>query len=218
MNNEFWLERWERQELGFHQDEINQYLIRYWDSLCLTGNTEIFVPMCGKSQDMIWLNEQGCKVLGVELSDIAVRDFFTENDLLPQRTSSQYFEVLEANDIRLFRGDYFALSMNELEKVTAVFDRASLVALPVDMRERYAMHMVSILAPRTKILLVAFDYPQSEMTGPPFAVSPGEVETLYGSHAEISLLDTHDVLEQNPRFKGMGLSRLHEHIFLLTLR
>ena len=218
MKNEFWLERWERQELGFHQDEINPYLIRYRDSLCLADNAEIFVPMCGKSRDMIWLREQGYRVLGVELSDIAVRDFFIENDLLPQRTSSQHFEILDANDIRLLCGDYFAVPRNALENVTAVFDRASMVALPVDMRERYAMHMVSLLAPGTKILLVAFDYPQSEMNGPPFAVSPDEVEALYGSHADISLLGTHDVLEQNPHFKSRGLSWLHEHIILLTLR
>ena len=218
MKSEFWLARWERQEIGFHQDEINPYLIQYQDCLCLTDNAEVFVPMCGKTRDMIWLREQRCKVLGVELSDIAARDFFTENDLLPQSTSTQHFEILAADDIRLLCGDYFALSRNELENVTAVFDRASLVALPVDMRERYAMHMVSILAPGAKILLVAFDYPQSEMTGPPFAVSPDEVEALYGRHADISLLDTHDVLEQNPPFKGRGLSQLHEHIFLLTIR
>ena len=218
MKREFWLERWERQELGFHQGDINPYLSRYWGSLCPADNAQVFVPMCGKSRDMIWLRKQGCNVLGVELSGIAVHDFFIENELLPQRISSHHFEILEANSIRLFCGDYFVLSKNDLEKVTAVFDRGSMVALPVDMRERYAKHMVSILAPKAKILLVAFDYPQSEMNGPPFAVSPDEVEALYGRYADISLLGTYDVLEQYTPFKESGLSQLHENIYLLTLR
>jgi len=93
-----------------------------------------------------------------------------------------------------------------------------MVALPPEMRERYVEHLVSILPPATNILLITFDYPQSEMPGPPFAVSSSEVETLYRKHAEIRLLAQMDVLAQNPRFQQRGLTRLQESIFLLTLR
>jgi thiopurine S-methyltransferase len=101
--------------------------------------------------------------------------------------------------------------------VKAVYDRASLVALPPEMRERYARHLASILPPGTQILLITFDYPQLEMQGPPFAVSAGEVEALYRDFANVSLLAQLDVLPQYPRFQQRGLSRLHENIFLLTL-
>jgi thiopurine S-methyltransferase len=92
-----------------------------------------------------------------------------------------------------------------------------MVALPLEMRERYAHHLANILPPGTQILLIAFDYPQAEMAGPPFAVSVEEVESLYAGQADVRLLAQNDVLKLNPRFQERGVSRLHENVFLLTL-
>lgn len=218
MKKEFWLERWERAEIGFHQNEVNPHLLRHWNELSSSRGGEVFVPLCGKSLDMVWLRRQGYTVLGVELSSIAVQDFFKENGQSPTHTKRGAFECYEADGIRILCGDFFDLGKEELAKVSAVYDRASLVALPPDMRERYARHLVSILPPTTQILLVTFDYPQAEMQGPPFAVSVQEVEALYGKYAGIRLLAQEDVLAQNPRFQQRGVSRMLENIFLLTLR
>ena len=218
MKKEFWLERWERAEIGFHQDEINPYLARFWNELNHSGGSEVFVPLCGKSLDMVWLREQGCFVLGVELSPVAVQEFFHEHGMSPQRVSGGKFANYIAEGFCLACGDFFDLSKEDMVQVSAVYDRASLVALTPDMRERYARHLVDILPRGTQILLVTFDYPQAEMQGPPFAVSPGEVEALYGKYAEICLLAQEDALPQNPRFKQRGMSRMDESIFLLTLR
>lgn len=217
MKSDFWLERWEREEIGFHQNEINPCLCEYWRELHLDRGSEVFVPLCGKSRDMNWLSKQGHKVLGVELSAIAAQAFFSENGYTPQHAASGKFESYEANDIGILCGDFFDLSKDDLKKVNALYDRASLIALPPDMRERYVQHMVSILPPATQILLITVNYPQREMTGPPFAVSSGEVEALYNAHAEVRLLAKRDVLAQNPRFQERGLSQFKESIFLLTL-
>lgn len=120
--------------------------------------------------------------------------------------------------IKILCGNFFDLGKNELANVNAVYDRAALVALPPEIRKRYVRHLLNYLPPATKILLINFDYPQSEMPGPPFAVSPDEVEALFHEYAEIKLLDKLDVLAQNQRFQERGLSRLQESIFLLTLR
>ena len=218
MKKEFWLERWERAEIGFHQDEINPYLRRYWQELSISKGDEVFVPLCGKSLDMSWLRQQGCAVLGVELSSIAVQDFFKENGQQPSHIINGKFECCEAENIRILCGDFFDLSAGELANVSAVYDRASLVALPPEMRERYALHLVEILPAATKILLITFDYPQAEMQGPPFAVTVSDVEALYGKYAEVRLLAQENVLAQNPRFQQRGMSRMEENIFLLTLR
>jgi thiopurine S-methyltransferase len=218
MKKEFWLERWERSEIGFHQNEINPYLLQYWQELPCSHGGEVFVPLCGKSQDMVWLRLQGCTVLGVELSAIAVQDFFRENSKSPLHAKSGKFESCEADGIRILCGDFFDLTKENLAKVNAVYDRASLVALPPDMRERYACHLADILPHGTQILLVTFDYPQAEMDGPPFAVSLQDVEALYGKYADIRLLAQEDTLPQNPRFRQRGVSRMEESIFLLTLR
>jgi thiopurine S-methyltransferase len=218
MKKEFWLERWERAEIGFHQNEINPFLLRFWQALPNPAGGEVFVPLCGKSLDMVWLRQQGCSVLGVELSAIAVQDFFKENGLSPTHTAIGKFESYEAGGIRILCGDIFDLGPEDLTKVSAVYDRASLVALPPDMRERYARHLVDVLPPATQILLVTFDYPQAEMQGPPFAVSVKEVEVLYSKYAEIRLLAQEDALAKNPRFQQRGVSRMQESTFLLTLR
>lgn len=218
MEKDFWLERWEREEIGFHQGEINPYLRQLWQELQQPEGGEIFVPLCGKSLDMLWLRSQGYDVLGVELSAIAVQAFFEENGYLPQHVKHEKFDCCEADRIRILCGDFFDLTRNDLVKAHAVYDRASMVALPPAMRKSYVQHLVNILQPATQILLVAFDYPQEEMSGPPFAVSVEEVETLYRDYAEIRLLAHADVLADNPRFAAHGISRLHENIFLLTLK
>lgn len=218
MEKDFWLERWRREETGFHESDVNAYLLRFWPELKLEKGSAVFVPLCGKSVDMQWLHEQGYPVLGVELSGIAVRDFFKGYGCSANVSSSEKFERYEAKEICVLCGDFFDLAREDLASVKAVYDRASMVALPPAMRERYVKHLVSILPRQTRILLVTFDYPQHEMSGPPFALPVAEVESLFGPHAEIRLLETIDVLSQNPRFQKKGLTRLQESIFLLTLK
>lgn len=216
MDKNFWLSRWEREETGFHQAEVNPYLRKHWRELNLPENSAVFVPLCGKSHDMIWLQQQGHPVLGVELSAIAVQSFFNENGFIPHHDTTEKFNCCEAGRIRILCGDFFDLCKDDLADVRAVYDRASLIALPPDMRERYIEHLMRTLPVAANILLVTLDYPQSEMQGPPFAVSSAEVETLFGKHAEVRLLEQTDVLSQNPRFQQRGLSSLQESVFLLT--
>ena len=218
MKKEFWLERWDRAEIGFHQNEINPYLLRFWKELSHPAGSEVFVPLCGKSLDMVWLRQQGNFVLGVELSVLAVKDFFREQGMTAERVSEGSFDNYIADRYCLACGDFFDLSKQDVAKVSAVYDRASLVALPPEMRERYASHLSEILPSGTKILLITFDYPQAEMQGPPFAVSVKEVEALYSRFAEVRLLAQEDVLDQNPRFKQRGMTRMQENVFVLTLR
>ena len=218
MEHEFWIERWELGETAFHQNEINPYLIKYWKDLAHAHGSKVFVPLCGKSQDMVWLNQQQYSVLGVELSRIAVEAFFAELAQSPRILGGEAFDQYEADGVTIWCGDFFNLRKSDLDGVKLVYDRASLIALPPEMREKYVRHLVSILSPAARILLVTMDYPQLEMSGPPFAVSPPEVEALFANYADISLLSQHDVLAQNRRFQKKGLTRMHENIFQLTLR
>ncbi len=217
MEKNFWHERWERQEIGFHQNEINPFLTQHWQELQLAQNSKVFVPLCGKSLDMLWLHKQGHTVLGVELSPIAVQAFFRENGYTPSRMTTENFERFEANGFNILCGDFFNLKKEDVKDVCAVYDRASMVALPSELRGRYVRHLLGILPPATRILLLSFNYHQPEMPGPPFAVSVEEVESLYKGHADIRLLARHDTLDENPRFRERGLTQLQENIFLLTL-
>lgn len=213
MQSEFWLERWRNQQIGFHQDRINPHLETHWPALGVEAGARVFVPLCGKSRDMLWLAAQGYRVTGIELSPLAVEAFFAENDLSPMRRQQGAFEVCSAGEIEIFCGDFFALSAADIAGVAAVYDRASLVALPPDMRQRYAAHMAQLLPTGTQILLVTFDYAQDEMSGPPFAVSEDEVRGLYDGAFAIDKLADLDALAENARFRQAGLTRLRERVF-----
>ena len=218
MERDFWLERWGREEIGFHQDEVNPHLRAYWPALNLAPGSMVFVPLCGKTKDMLWLREQGHRVLGVELSAIAVQAFFGDNGYAPEHTSNGAFSCSEANGIRILCGDFFDLNKSDLVQVSAVYDRAAMIALPSEMRLRYARHLAAILPAATQLLLVTVEYPQTEMQGPPFSVSSSEVDTLFGSTADVHLLAQRDALEQNPHLQQRGLSRLQENVYRAKTR
>jgi thiopurine S-methyltransferase len=223
MKNGFWLERWKRNEIGFHQEQFNPYLLKYFQEMQLPATAQVFVPLCGKSHDMIWLREQGYGVLGVELSPIAVEAFFRENGYETrqpglQRYAAGKFECSVAAGIRVLCGDFFDLNKDDVADVRAAYDRAALIALPEEGRKDYVRHLAGILPHATKMLLITVEYPQHEMEGPPFSVPTREVEALFAGYAELQQLANEDVLAQQPRFQMRGLSRLQENVFMLTTR
>lgn len=216
MDPQFWHERWQRGETGWHQPEINAHLQEFWPRLPLPERGPVFVPLCGKSRDLLWLRARGHEVLGVEISPIAVREFFAENRLAPTVTRHGRFERCEADGLTVLCGDFFALDADTLRAVVGVYDRASLIALPPPMRARYAGHLASILPARAAILLVTMEYDQREMTGPPFAVHEDEVRALYEPRYHVARLYEKDIHAENPRLRERGLSALRETVYRLT--
>lgn len=216
MQRDFWLQRWQDGLIGFHQDTINDYLTRHINRTNAQSGGTVLVTLCGKSLDMVWLHEQGYRVVGVELSQLAVEAFFSENHLKPVVTSSGKFQRYQAEDITLLCGDFFDLTTEDVGDITAVYDRASLIALPTDMRSSYADHLTKLLSHGTKVLLITMEYPQDQMKGPPFSVQESEVHELYDNNFEVECLESIDALAENPNLRERGLSKLVERTFLLT--
>ena len=215
MNPEFWLENWKNNKIGFHQQEINTYLATFWQQLDVIPNGRVFVPLCGKSLDLIWLYQQGYNVLGVELSDLAVNQLFSENGISYNKVMQDGFQLYQTESLTILQGDFFNLTADYLHDVQGVFDRASLVALPIELRQKYASQLTSILPDMAKILLVTFEYEQSAMQGPPFSVSEAEVQALYRESYEINRLCAQDALDNYPQFRSAGLTCLQEKVYLL---
>lgn len=210
MKHEFWLERWEQNQIGFHQAEINRYLTGHWAELGLPRGAAVFVPLCGKSLDMLWLREQGHSVLGIELSRKAVEAFFSENELRPTVSEDARFASYAGQGLRILAGDYFALTQADLGGVCAVYDRAALIALPQTMREEYARHMATLLPSGAHILLVTMEYPPGTLEGPPFSVTDDEVHALYGADFSVELKASWEEAE-GPR--GIAIT---ERVYTLT--
>lgn len=214
MNSAFWKDKWRKGLIGFHQQEFNSRLIEFFPRLDLPVGSSVFVPLCGKSRDMLWIRERGHRVLGIELSRIAVRDFFSEAGLDPVLSMEPPFERWSVDGIEILLGDVFDLTAEHLTDVTGFYDRAALVALPPDMRVRYARHLIAILPASVSGLMIGEEYIESEMDGPPFSVREKEVRELFGDAFEIETVKREDILEQQPRFKAR-LTELVETTFVM---
>lgn len=218
MDSDFWQQRWRDNQIGFHQDQVTPLLQQYWPALALPGGSSVFVPLAGKTLDMVWLAAQGYRVFGVELSQIAVDQFFAEHGLMPTRHASRYGVHYVAGNIELVCGDAFALDTELLSDCAAVFDRAALIALPPEMRRRYASKLYARLPTDCRGLLITLEYPPHEKAGPPFSVDEDEVDALYASDWQIGLLERRDILAEHPGFIANGVSALNTAVYQLRRR
>lgn len=217
MQPEFWLDRWRESRTGFHQDAPTPLLLKHWPSLGVPVGATVFVPLCGKSLDMAWFASQGHRVLGAELSRIAVEQFFAEHGLQPETEATRHGTHYRAGGIEIVCGDAFDLDAGLLQGCAAVFDRAALIALPPAMRERYARALYANLPAGCRGLLVTLEYPQAEREGPPFAVPEDEVEALFGRDWGIALRERRPIPREHPGFV-QGLSRLDTAVYAMHRR
>ncbi|VAW62964.1 Thiopurine S-methyltransferase [hydrothermal vent metagenome] len=214
----FWQQRWQEDQTGFHMSEVNEYLSRYWSAINAPGVStqappSVFVPLCGKSLDLVWLAAQAGTVIGVECSEKAVTAFFEEQQLAMQSGTQGAFNCYTGANITLYQGDFFALDKAMLQDVSAVYDRASLVALPEAMRQRYIEKLADVLPQTVSILLISLEYDQQKMTGPPFSVSDDEVQRLYKPFFNVEQLEARDIIDNEPRFRDRGLDYMIERVY-----
>lgn len=217
MQPEFWQQRWANHEIGFHQPAPTPLLLKHWPALAVPAGAQVFVPLCGKSLDLAWLAGQGYRVLGVELSQIAVNEFFAEHGLVPEVERTRYGLHHRAGPIELICGDAFGLDAELLAGCAAVFDRAALIALPPPMRRRYMGELYARLPQGCRGLLITLEYPQAERDGPPFSVELPEVEALYADGWQLQPLEQRPIPPGNPGFVA-GVSRLDTRVYRLDRR
>lgn len=209
MEPDFWHQKWKNNIIGFHKDEANPLLVNHFASLTLAQANRVFVPLCGKTLDIAWLMQQGHRVVGVELSEIAVKQLFEQLNITPTINQQASLMHYSADNIDIFVGDIFHLTKMILGVVDLIYDRAALVALPLEMRQRYSKQLIEITdsAPQ---LLITFEYDQRLHSGPPFAISNQEINQHYQQAYDITLLASEEV-------KGglKGQCAAVEHVWLL---
>lgn len=209
MDAEFWHSRWRDDRIGFHQSDVNIFLENWWSCLKLSAKATVFVPLCGKSLDMLWLAAQGYRVIGVELSEIAAQDFFAEQNVQPDIEREGAFVRYSANGVTIWCGDFFDLTPTDLQDVVAVFDRAALIALPKAVRQRYAEHLRTLLPVGCQLLLVGMEYDEAALSGPPFNVPWSEISALFDHQGVLKILS-----EQKSDARGTPcLERLYHLIY-----
>jgi thiopurine S-methyltransferase len=148
----------------------------------------------------------GHDVVGVELVEDAVRQFFAAHDTAASITQRGGFAVYSAGAITVLAGDFFATTAELVGSVDAIYDRAALIALPPDMRARYVPHLRAITPHATRELLVTLEYPAGSYEGPPFSVDEAEVRARF-AHAKVELID--EAPDPDPRGGGPWLERCY---------
>ncbi|MGL6159487.1 thiopurine S-methyltransferase [Microbulbifer sp.] len=210
MEHDFWLQKWEDNDIGFHEHEANPALVDHFHELSLEKGARIFLPLCGKTLDIAWLLSKGYRVSGAELSTVAIEQLFTELGVEPQISDLGKIKHYSAGNIDIYGGDIFDLSGEILGPVDAVYDRAALVALPEKIRRRYTAHLMEITRKASQ-LLITFVYDQTLLPGPPFSVTDEEVSNHYSDYYQLTLLEIKDV---PGGLKGQCPAR--EHVWLLS--
>ena len=215
MEPDFWLQRWSDDRIGFHQEDLNPYLLENWPHGHDAQNT--LVPLCGKTLDLRFLSEFGA-VTGVELSDIAIRDFFEEWNQNATRSNREGISCTSANGVCLMEADFFNLPVSMYGSFSHAYDRAAMIALPPDTQGRYMQQLSQLLSPKGFVLSVTIEYPHREIPGPPFSISVDEMVSRAGPYFEVEVLESIDTWRPESRLAQEGISALQTHVFGLTKR
>jgi thiopurine S-methyltransferase len=201
-----WHDRWATGRTGWHETDGNAGLQAYWNF----DARRVLVPLCGKTPDLVWLAKRGHDVVGVELSDIAIRDFFAEQKLSFDTELAGSLTAYRCRElpITLLHGNYFEFAA---EPFDALYDRGAFVAIDPGMRERYAAHTRKLLRDDAGILLIALEYDQSVVAGPPFALMPAELPQYFGGLERVH--DQDDIDTCPPKFRDAGLTEIREVVW-----
>lgn len=212
MDSNYWLQKWKKNDLGFHKSEANPVLVKHFQELSLPKGSRVFVPLCGKTLDIHWLLAKGYRVAGAELIELAVEQLFDELGMKPKIAQVGEMKLYSAKDIDIFVGNVLNISGKKLGSVDSIYDRAALVALPEEMRNRYTAHITEVTG-KAPQLLVTFEYDQNLMKGPPFSINKEEVNRHYSNSYDLSLIASNDIVGG---LKGKFAAK--ENVWLLRKR
>ena len=226
MDFDFWDNCWQRESQPFHVAKPHQLLIKHYQTI-FSKDHKVLVPLSGKTIDTLFLAEQGFQSVAIEFNPTAVEKFFLENNLNPtaqplakgMNSSEQDLsdiQLYQLPNIDLWQADFFAVTSQMVGSFTQVYDRASFVALPVEMRQQFAQHLQSLLLPNSVILMVTMDYDPEQMSGPPFHVTLHELKNCFPS-ATIEEIDRISLLDNHSRWQQLELEYLDEVLYLIQL-
>ena len=199
MNPEFWHKRWQKGRIGFNQSTVNPLLIEYFNRLDIPAGSRVFVPLCGKSIDMVWLATQGYDVVSIELVETAVQEFFVEQNIEPtlyehadNPTIKYYQGQLSGQTITLWVADIFGLTAEDI------------------MRVQYS-EQIRKISGKASQLLITLNYDQSKKNGPPFSINSEQLQQYCGGRYQIT-----ELTSESASIGSASDLTVTEHVWLLS--
>ncbi|XP_053323026.1 thiopurine S-methyltransferase [Spea bombifrons] len=220
MSDKDWIRKWEKKEIGFHEEKVHKLLAEFLETMLHNRKQiTIFFPLCGKAVDMKWLADMGHNIVGVDVCEMGLKDFFKENNVtyleeaVPAIPGAKVFKSTSGN-ISLYCCSIFDINDSIIGKCDGIWDRGAMVAVNPTDRERYASVILSLMDKDCRYLLDTFEYDPKLHPGPPFYIPDAELEKLLGSQCNVKCLKITDSLTDKQR--AWGLDSFDEKIFLVT--
>jgi len=217
---EWWHQINEKGDCFWHMTTPHEYLVKYFDQ-CRNGkdNPRVLIPLIGKTVDAKWLYDQKCQVTGVDVSELAIKQLFAQDNIAYTRDQSEFpeFAIFQNDDqrIRVFSGDFYRFRQEVAGgQFDLIWDRAAFTAINMSDREKYTDVLEKVLSPTGCILLVGLDYDHAKYGGPPHFVTDEHMETLFGKKFHVRRLENREVLKQW-HHKNWGIDWLEESLYLL---
>jgi thiopurine S-methyltransferase len=216
MNKEFWVNAWADGRTNFHQITANPWLQLGLSELKSTPKRAL-VPLCGKTIDLLTLAQKGIEVVGVEIAAQAVDEFFRENKLTPGISKEGAYSAYRVPGLTILSGDFFEIESwpDYNEGFDFIYDRAALIALPLELRTRYLKVIKSLITDQTRYLVDFISYDGPLDLGPPFSVSPDEIIEFFKDFRKIKKLKEDQRQAIHPRFIEAGVQVMQMHLWLI---
>ena len=163
---------------------------------------DFFLPLCGRSPDMVWLTSQGHRVTGVEWVEGAVVQFFTENKLdyeverdvnVGKVTATMY--TAKNVPITVYCCDFFSMSSDTLGQFDCIWDNGSVGSFHESQRPDYVCIMRMLLKSKGKMLLANFNYKLAGPLKPPYPLTREEVKEMYSTDFNVVLAQSEGIDE-----------------------
>ncbi|XP_069586944.1 thiopurine S-methyltransferase-like [Ranitomeya imitator] len=220
LSDDDWKQKWETRNIGFHENDIHPLLAEFLKEM-QDGRTKlnIFFPLCGKAVDMKWLADMGHNVVGVDVCEMALKDFFVEHNIpyaeepVTGIPGAKVFKSVSGN-IALYSCSIYDVSHSVIGRFDGMWDRGAFVAVNPKDRERYANVILSLMAKDCRYLLVTVEYDPKLHRGPPFYVPESDLENFLGPSCTFKLLKKIDALTDKQ--KQWGLDLYFENLYLIT--
>ncbi len=214
MSNQLWKAKWKRNDISFHQPVINPLLQQYLSTLNLYAGDRLLIPLCGKSVDMDWLSQSGFRVTGIEISEIAIKAYFDALQVSPAKQRHGCFTRWSYQNVEIWCGDIFDLTMMDLSNIKVLYDNASLTAFPADDRIQYIRHFSDNLPHDCQILLITDETPDDQQFNSVMTID-SEVSALYSTDYQIELLHGKNCIKKDPANPLAPEQPMQEKVYLI---
>ena len=213
MKKEFWQEAWDNRNIGFHQGEYNPLMVSHFKDRDIKDKT-ILIPLAGKTKDVLYFLEKGAKVIAVEVVSSAVEEFFKESELEYDKREAQDITTYTSKNLTFYNADFFKAQSYINKDIDYVYDRASNVALPLELRKNYYSTIKELVNRDTQFLIITFSHDGPKDFGPPFFVPFNEIEESYKEMGfNLKKKETTQNNSIEGRFKEAGMSYMNRIIW-----